>query len=210
MSTNSKSKLCSKVIYFDNNSTTLMCKPALQNFTKWLSCYNPSSDSKIAKPSKKLLEMAIDDLLNRCGTSTATHRVIFTSGASESNCLIIKSCVRAYKKKLIEKNRDTKPHIIASAMEHHSIMDCLYHLEKDGDIEVSYVEPRIFGNIIASDVEKLIRDNTCLITVMYANNEIPIINNVELIGDMAHKYKIPLHSDCVQIFGKYKIDMKAE
>ena len=96
-------KSCSDIVYFDNNSTTLICNQAKTIYCKWLSCYNPSSNSKIAKTIQQLLEKSRDFILAHCGVSSATHTVIFTSGATESNCLIIKSCVRAYKKKLIEK-----------------------------------------------------------------------------------------------------------
>lgn len=206
MSSYSK-KSCPKPVYFDNNATTLICAPAKKVYAEWLSCYNPSSDSRIAKPAKQLLEKAQDAILAHCGVSTATHTAIFTSGATESNCLIIKSCVKSYKKKLAEKGSDLKPHIISSALEHHSIMECLEDLESVGEIDVSYVEPTIYGNVLAKDVEKELRPNTCLITIMFANNEIPVINNIEEIGEMAHRNRIPMHSDCVQIFGKYKIDV---
>jgi len=203
---NSK-RACTKAIYFDNNATTLVCRQAEKAFMDWLSCYNPSSDSKIAKPAKKLLEAMRDSLLAHCGVSTATHTVLFTSGATESNCLIIKSCVAAYKKKLNEKGSELKPHVISSETEHHSIIECLHALEKIGDIDLTLVAPTIYGNILPEDVEKEIKPNTCLITIMFANNEVPVINNVESIGAIAHKHHIPVHSDCVQIFGKYKINI---
>jgi cysteine desulfurase len=200
-------KACPDVVYFDNNATTLVCPLAKKVHMSWISCYNASSDSKIAKPAKAMLEKAQDILLAHCQVSSATHTAIFTSGATESNCLIIKSCVRAFKKKRLEKGVDIKPHIVASATEHHSIMECLEDLVASGDIEVTYVRPTIYGNILPKDVEKAIKFNTCLITIMFANNEVPVINNLEEIGKIAHASKIPVHSDCVQIFGKYKIDM---
>jgi cysteine desulfurase len=201
-------KSCPDPIYFDNNATTLICPPAKKVHMEWLGCYNASSDSKIAKPAKMLLEKASDYVLAHCNVSSATHTAIFTSGGTESNCFIIRSCIKAYKKKLIEKNSPLKPHVITSSMEHHSIMECLKDLEDTGDIEVTYVAPSIYGNILAEDVEKEIKPGqTCLITIMFANNEVPVINNIEEIGLIAHKNRIPLHSDCVQIFGKYKIDM---
>lgn len=208
MTSNYGKKSCPTPVYFDNNATTLICNPAKKIHTEWLSCYNASSDSKIARPAKQLLEKAQDALLAHCGVSTATHTAIFTSGATESNCLIIKSCVKAYKKKLMERSSELRPHVVASATEHHSIMECLHDLEETGDIEATYVEPTIYGNILSEDVERAIKPNTCLVTVMFANNEIPVINNVEEIGDVAHKHRIPVHSDCVQIFGKYKINIQ--
>lgn len=208
MSASFGKKSCPNPVYLDNNATTLICQPAKKVHIEWLSCYNASSDSKIAKPARALLAKAQDVILAHCGVSSATHTALFTSGATESNCLIIKSCVKAYKKKLMEKGSELKPHVVASELEHHSIRECISDLEESGEIEVTLVEPTIFGNILADDVEKSIRPNTCLITVMFANNEVPVINNIEEIGAIAHKHRIPLHSDCVQVFGKYKIDIK--
>jgi cysteine desulfurase len=207
MASSFSNKGCANAVYFDNNATTLICEPAKKEHTKWLGCYNASSDSKIAKPAKNLLEKAQDALLAHCGVSTATHTVIFTSGATESNCLMIKSCVKAYKRKLLEKGSELIPHVVSSSTEHHSIIECLHALEESGEADVTLVDPTIYGNIMPEDVEKAIRPNTCLISIMFANNEVPVINNVESIGEIAHKHRVPMHSDCVQIFGKYKIDI---
>lgn len=201
-------KSCPNPIYFDNNSTTIICQKAKDVFKSWLECYNASSDSKFAKPAKKILEKANDDLLSHCNVSSATHSAIFTSCGSESNCFIIKACVKAYKRKLDEKSSILKPHIIVSAMEHHSILECCKDLEETGQVDVSYISPTIYGNIIAADVEKEIKPSTCLISIMFANNEVPVINNIAEIGAVAHRRNIPMHSDCVQIFGKYPIDLK--
>jgi cysteine desulfurase len=197
----------SDTIYFDNNATTLICAPAKKTYIEWLSCYNASSNSRLAKPIKTVISKATDILLDHCNISTATHTAIFTSGATESNCFIIRACVKAYKKKLIEKNSTMKPHIICSALEHHSSIECLKDLEETGDVDVSYIIPTIYGNVLPEDVEKAIKPNTCLITIMFANNEIPVINDIKSIGKIAHKNNIPMHSDCVQVFGKYKINV---
>jgi cysteine desulfurase len=202
-----RKKSCQNIVYFDNNSTTLINVQAKKIHSEWLECYNASSDSKIAKPAKQQLERATDAILAHCGVSTATHTALFTSGATESNCLIIKSCVKSYKRKLIEKGSELRPHIITSALEHHSIMECLHDLTECGDIDVSYIEPTIYGNILPEDVKSAIQPNTCLITIMFANNELPVINNLSEIGEIAHERRIPVHSDCVQVFGKYKINM---
>ena len=200
-------KLCSTVVYLDNNGTTLVCPTAKKVHSEWLSCYNPSSDSKIAKPAKQVMEKASDAILAHCGVSSATHTAVFTSGGTESNCFIIRSCCKAYKKKLAEKGSELRPHIVLSAIEHHSIMECVRDLVESGELDASYVQPTIYGNILPQDVEKEIRPTTCLISIMYANNEVPVINNIREIGLIAHNNHIPLHSDCVQIFGKYKIDI---
>jgi len=196
------------IIYFDANATTLICDKARKVMNEWAVCYNASSDSKIAKPVKQLIETASNAILTHCKVDASTHTAIFTSGATESNCFIIKACVRSYKKKLVERGSDLKPHVIISALEHHSIIECIKDLLIDGCIDVSYITPTIYGNVLPQDVEKEIKSNTCLISIMYANNEIPVINNIREIGKIAHERRIPMHSDCVQIFGKYKINMK--
>lgn len=195
------------MVYLDNNSTTLMCPAAIKVQNQWAQCYNASSDSKISKPARQMIEKARDIILHRCKVSSATHTVVFTSGATESNCFIIRACVKAYKKKLAEKNSYLRPHLILSAVEHHSSIECAKDLVECGDADVSYITPTIYGNILAEDVEEAIKPNTCLISIMYANNEIPVISNITEVGQVAHKHRIPLHSDCVQIFGKVSIDI---
>lgn len=206
MTTTTK-KTCATSIYFDNNGTTLICKPAEKIYIKWLKCYNASADNKLALPAQTLLENATNYVANHCNVNVATHTVLFTSGASESNCFIIKSCAKAYKKKSLEKGSMLKPHIITSATEHHSTIACINQLVEDEEIDATYIQPTIYGSILPADVEKAIKPNTCLISIMYANNEVPVINNIEEIGAIAHKNRVPMHSDCVQMFGKCKIDM---
>jgi cysteine desulfurase len=195
-----------KIIYFDNNATTMVCDYAKKASAKWISAYNVSTDSHIAQPAKKLLSDCINRILAQCGVNTASHTALFTSGATESNSFILRACVASYKKKLFEKNMaHTKPHIIISSTEHSSIIECARHLEENNDAEITRIAPTIYGNVLAEDVVEAIKPNTCLICVMYANNEIPVINNIDAILDKIGD--IPLHCDCVQLFGKYKIDL---
>lgn len=200
----SKSKV-NNFIYFDNNATTLMSNPAKTALINWLDCYNPSSDSRAAKPARDILEKSKDALLAHCGVSSASHSVIFTSGASESNCFILRACVKAFKKKLLDQGSALIPHVILSATEHHSSIACVTDLMESGDAEVTFLEPTIYGNINPTEIERAITTTTCLISIMYANNEVPVINDIKTIGSIAHKHHIPLHSDAVQVFGKYPV-----
>jgi cysteine desulfurase len=199
--------LKSNCVYFDNNSTTAVCPSAYKECMEWIDCFNPSSDSKFARSTKRILEQAADAILAHCGVNSASHTVIFTSGATESNCMIIRSTVKSFKKKLREVGQQLKPHIIFSATEHHSIIACIKDLFDAGEIEYSEIKPTIYGNVIPTDVEKEIRTETCLITIMCANNEIPVLNDVKEIGRIAHSHGKPFHSDCTQVFGKIKFDM---
>ena len=186
-------------IYFDNNATTLICKSAKDACVKYLSCYNPSGDSKLSKSVKRMMDQAVDYILAHCGVNKTTHTVIFTSGGSESNCFVIRAATKAY-----HKQTGNKPHVILSATEHHSSIECV----KDLEIEATYVKPQSDGSILARDVEAVIQPNTCLITIMRANNEIPVINPIGAIGKVAHHHRIPFHSDCVQTFGKFQLNMQ--
>lgn len=198
-----KKTIPKKIIYLDNNGTTIICPEAANAYKKWLKCYNASSSSVVSKSAKEMMEVAKKYIMKHCGVDSKKYTAVFTSGATESNCFIIRSTVEAYRK-----IRKIKPHLIISSIEHHSIIECARSIEEAGYAEVSKVEPNMYGCILAEDVEKLIKPNTCLISIMYANNETGAINNIPKIGELAHKYKLPLHTDAVQLFGKYPINLQ--
>lgn len=196
-----RSKSRHKTIYLDNNSTTLICPPAKKIFNKYISGYNASSGNNFSVILQNKLNDSIDFILNHCNVNKNTHKVIFSSGSSESNAFAIRSVVKSFYKKT------RKPcHVIASLYEHKSVLDCL---EDIIDLQVSYIKPNIDGTINISDIKKEIKDNTCLITIMASNNEIPVINDIYSISMLAKNHNIPFHSDCVQIFGKYHIDLQS-
>lgn len=189
-----------KVIYFDNNGTTLICKDGEKAQREHLRCYNPASDSSVSQPEKKVLEDArkyLASLINATNMS-----IIFTSGATESNCCILRSVAEAYKRLT-----NTTPHFIVSEIEHASIIECVNSLVKNKCIQVTWIKPTLVGSIQPKDIEKAIKSNTALIVAMYANNELGTITDIKQISDIAHKHDIPVFSDCVQIFGKHKIDL---
>lgn len=191
----------SKVIYLDNNATTKLCKKAKEAMLLWLeSKSNPSADSIIAKQSKLLLKKSRDFVKTHCGAKDYT--VIFTSGASESNCFILRASVEAYRR-----HRNKKPHIITSATEHNSITKCCMSLRDNNKADITFIQPNAYGCIIPELIAKAIRPNTALISIMYANNELGCINDVKRIGEIAHNKNIPFHTDATQSFGKFKMDM---
>lgn len=195
------------IVELDNNATTRVCAAAKKAYFDFIDCPNASTSSKYAKPIQRAVENTRDDILRHCGVNSATHTVLFTSGASESNSMIVRMCVKSYKKRLRKKGIKVKPHVIISAIEHNSILDCANDLYECGEIELSIVQPSIYGVISKESVEAEIRDNTCLVTVMYANNEVPAINNIKEIGKIVRGHGVPMHSDCVQIFGKYMFNI---
>jgi cysteine desulfurase len=192
-----------KVIYLDNNGTTQLCKDGKNAMVKWLdSRSNPSSDSIIAKKSKDLMEYAKKYIINHCGGSYDKYTVLFTSGASESNCFILRSVVESYKK-----HTKKKPHIITSSTEHKSIIRCCNSLKENGYANITYIEPNAYGCISPDLISKAITSSTALITIMAANNELGCINDIKKIGSIARSRNVPFHTDAVQLFGKYKIYM---
>lgn len=191
-----------KIIYLDNNATTIICPPAAEEFKKWLPCFNPASDSHTVQPIKNLIEKSKDYIEKHCFLDPKKYTIVFTSGATESNCFVLRSTAEAY-----SRLRNTTPHFIISNTEHSSILDCCISMQECGQIELSLVQPNIYGCILPAQIEKNIQDNTALVSIMYAQNEIGSINNVCEIAKIAHKYKIPFHSDAVQIFGKCQLNI---
>lgn len=198
------------LIYLDNNGTTIPHKKVVELVKDWTSAYNPSSDSKWAKVSGAMIEKVRLAIHKHCNTSPQTHTVLFTSGASESNSTIIRDCAYSFRRMT-----QTRGHIISSAIEHHSVLKCLEDLKDEGAISYSLIAPNIYGTINVSDVEKEIDSirakglPIALITIMFANNELGSINNIKGIGELAFKNKIPFHTDAVQVFGKFTIDLPA-
>lgn len=197
-------KPCRKknIIYLDNNGTTKLCKESIKAMNNWLdSCSNPSTGSILGIKAKQMIDNARKYIKKHCGDNDC--KVIFTSGASESNCFIIRSIIDKYKGKKV-------PTIITSAIEHKSILSLCKDLQDEKRIKLVIVNPDKYGHINPIDVEKKIKENKCikLVSIMAANNEIGTINSIKKIGLIAHKYKIPFHTDAVQIFGKYLMNMK--
>lgn len=205
--TDAESKLEKQISYnFDANAHTPLCSEAMHAVGNYINmAINPGSDSKTARPVKKMIQDSIDGILALCHTSTADYTCVFTSGATESNSFVLRSVVKAFNRKAAEHNLHIKPHVITSSTEHNSILSCLEDLEKSGEVEVTYIGPTIYGNIKASDIKAAIKKNTCLISIIYAGNELPIINNITDIATVARENNIPLHTDAVQIFGKYPV-----
>jgi cysteine desulfurase len=193
------------MIYLDNNATTKVCDEAKNAMTTWIqSCSNPSSASKIAEAGKILIDKFKQQICNVCNINEKTYEIVITSGATESNCCLIRMTVDAWYRMFPDK----KPHIITSTIEHKSIMECLHQLDEiDHKVDVTYINPNIYGIIDPQVVEQAIQQNTILITIMFANNELGSINPITKISQVAHKHNIPFHSDTVQLFGKIPIDM---
>lgn len=198
------------LIYLDNNGTTIPHVKVVELVKDWTTSYNPSSDSKWAKACSGMIDKVRQAIHKHTNTTPQTHTIIFTSGASESNSTIIRDCAYSY-----YRLTKTRGHIISSAIEHSSVLQCLENLKDEGVISYSLISPNIYGTVNVADVEKEIDSvrskglPIALITIMFANNELGSINNIKGIGELAFKNKIPFHTDAVQVFGKFVIDLPA-
>ena len=189
-------------IYADNAATTKMSDAAIEAVTECMKNYygNPSSLYSLGQRAKEKLEEAraeIAELIN-----AEPREIIFTSGGSESDNQALLSAALAGKKK-------GKTHIISTAFEHHAILHTLKKLEKNG-FEVTLLPVHENGIIRLEELSDAIREDTCLVTVMTANNEIGTIQPISEIGSLCREKGIWFHTDAVQAVGHLHIDVKAQ
>ena len=179
----------SKLIYLDNAATTSV-RPEVFEAMKpyYLENYsNPSSVYSFAGEAKKAMEDARKVIADSLGA--AATEIYFTGGGSESDNWVLKGVAEAYSSK--------GKHIITSKIEHHAILHTCEYLEKHG-YEVTYLDVDEEGLVSPEEVEKAIRPDTILISIMFANNEIGTIEPIKEIGEIAHKHDILFHTDAVQ------------
>lgn len=186
------------LIYLDNNATTKVDEEVLNAMLPYLKNEygNPSSIYSFGKETKKKIIDArrkIATLLN-----AEENEIVFTSCASESNVTAIMNAV---------KNNLDKKHIITTKVEHASIIETMKNLEKSG-YNISYLSVDNQGKLNIDEINSLITDDTFLICVMMANNEIGNNYPIKEIGKIAKEHGIIFHSDAVQAIGKIKIDVK--
>jgi cysteine desulfurase len=189
-------------IYLDYNSTTPVDKRVLEKMLPYFSenFGNASSRSHLyGWTAQEAIEVArgqVAELIN-----ANPKEIVFTSGATESNNLAIKG--------LFEINYPNKKHIITVQTEHKAVLDVCEHLEKLG-AEITYLQPDASGLISIAQIEKAIRQDTFLISIMYANNEIGTIQPVKEIGEFTRKNNIYFHTDATQAIGKIEIDVERD
>ena len=189
-------------VYADNAATTKISNAALQAMMPAFETYygNPSSLHSVGQEAKEVLENARERLASCIGCEP--REIYFTSGGSEADNQAILSAARLGEKK-------GKKHIISTAFEHHAVLHVLQKLEKEG-FEVTYLDVKTNHNITAEDVKNAIRPETCLVTVMYANNEIGSILPISEIGAVCKEAGILFHTDAVQAVGHLAIDVKKQ
>ncbi|MDD6434015.1 MAG: cysteine desulfurase NifS [Ruminococcus bromii] len=187
-------------IYADNSATTKIAPEVLDKMMPYLTTYygNPSSLYKIGGKAKEAVEKARENIAKNLGAAHASE-IYFTSGGSESDNWALKGVCHALKAK-------GKKHIITSKFEHHAILHTCKALEKEG-FEVTYLDVYENGIVHPEDVENAIREDTAIVSIMYANNEIGTIQPIKEIGEICKKHKVLFHTDAVQAAGYVKINV---
>ena len=189
-------------VYADNAATTRMSQTAINAMLPYLDKVygNPSSLHSVGQEAKEALEAARDTVAACLGCQS--REIYFTSGGSEADNQAIVSAARFGARK-------GKKHIISTAFEHHAVLHTLNRLEKEG-FEVTYLDVSQGHNITARQVRDAIREDTCLVTVMYANNEIGSVLPIAEIGAVCKEKGVIFHTDAVQAVGHIAIDVKAQ
>ena len=187
-----------KVIYLDNAATTKVneevLKEMLPYFTEVYS--NPSAVYSFAAEGKKAVMEARNQVASVIGAKP--EEIYFTGGGSESDNWALKAAAEAY----AEKGR----HIITTKIEHHAILHTCEYLEKKG-FEITYLDVDSDGRISLEELEKAIRSDTILVSVMTANNEIGTVEPIAEIGRIAHEKGTLFHTDAVQAYGHIPINV---
>ena len=189
-------------VYADNAATTRMSRTAVDAMMPYFTeiFANPSSLHSPGQQAKEALDAARKTVADCLGCEP--REIIFTSGGSEADNQAILSAARNGAKK-------GKKHIISTAFEHHAVLHTLAKLEKEG-FEVTYLDVREGHNVKASQVRDALREDTCLVTTMYANNEIGSVLPIEEIGAICAEAGVPFHTDAVQAAGHLHINVKEQ
>ena len=190
------------MIYADNAATTKMSETAKNTMISVMNenWGNPSSLYSHGQRAKEVLEEARQKVAAAIGAEP--REIYFTSGGSEADNQAIMSAAEIGKKK-------GKTHIISSAFEHHAVLHTLEKLEKEG-FEITLLDVHENGIVVPSEVEAAIKDSTCLVTIMAANNEIGTIQPIREIGEICRRHGVLFHTDAVQAVGHIPIDVNAD
>jgi cysteine desulfurase len=187
-----------KRIYLDYAATTPVKEEIFQAMKPYFteSFGNPSSVYSYGREGKQAIDTARGQIAKAIGAKT--DEIFFTGGGSEADNWAIKGIAYA--------NKNKGKHIITSNIEHHAVLHTCEYLEKEG-FKVTYLDVDEYGQIRIEDLKKAITDETILITIMFANNEIGTIQPIKEIGEIAKEHKIYFHTDAVQALGNVDIDV---
>jgi len=189
----------SRKVYLDNNGTTPPYKSVVETASKSSFLGNPSGI--YANEAKKIVEgfrSRVKEILH-----APDHKVIVTSSGSESNNLIIRSCVDKY----IQEHSGQRPRLIMSETEHKTSLLCGEQLHRNGRATLILIPVDGSGHVDINRLEGSISPDTCLVSIMHINNETGGVNDIGTIAEICAKHRVPFHSDIVQSFGKIPPDL---
>ena len=187
------------MIYADNAATTKMSEAAIKTMISVMNDNfgNPSSLYSVGQRAKEILEQAREDVAKVINAEA--REIYFTSGGSEADNQAILTAAAIGRK-------TGKMHIISTAFEHHAVLHTLEKLKKEG-FDVTLLDVHENGIVVPEELEAAIRPDTCLVTVMFANNEIGTIQPIREIGGICRKHGILFHTDAVQAIGHIPVDV---
>lgn len=189
-------------IYADNAATTKMSQTAVEAMLPYFTeCFgNPSSLYEEGQKAREALETAREEIARIIHASP--REIVFTSGGSEADNQAILSAAALGEKK-------GKRHIVSTAIEHHAVLHTLKKLEKQG-FDVTLLPVHEDGIVRPEELKAALREDTCLVTVMYANNEIGTLQPIREIGELCKEKGIPFHTDAVQAVGHLSMDVERD
>lgn len=190
-----------KFIYADNAATTAVSNKVLEQMMPYFNEQygNASSLYSFGQKAKAAVNKAREQIASAIGAENS-NEIYFTGGGSESDNWAIKGVAHSMAKK-------GKKHIISTAFEHHAVLHCLDKLKKEG-FEITLLDVHSDGLVRVDELEAAIREDTALVTVMYANNEIGTVQPIKEIGEVCKKHRVIFHTDAVQAVGNIPIDVK--
>lgn len=186
-------------VYLDNAATTAVRKEVVDAMLPYFTEYygNPSSLHSFARDAEKGISTARAQVAKAIGADVG--EIIFTGGGSESDNMVLHGIVAA--------NRKKGNHVITSAVEHHAILHTLAAMEKSGEATVTVLPVDEYGRVTAEQVENAIREDTVLVSIMFANNEVGTIMPIPEIGAVCKKHGVVFHTDAVQAVGHIPVNV---
>ena len=183
------------MIYLDNAASTAIHPDVLDAMQPYFTQEygNPSSIHRSGRVSRRAISDAREQISKLVGSTL--NEVLFTSGGTESNNMVFNIISQSKKK-----------HVVTSSIEHESVLQPCKKLESIG-FDVTYLPVDKYGMIDTKMLHDAIRDDTCLVSIMFANNEVGTIQNIRDIGKLCQKYDVPFHTDATQALGKISIDV---
>jgi len=186
------------MIYLDHNATTPVLPEVVEVMMPWLTerWGNPSSSYRMGREARKAVEEAREKVAALVGAEPG--QVVFTSGATEANNSALHAAVLS---------GEGRRHLVTSKVEHSAVLAYCEYLERHHGVEVTHLDVDSEGRLDPDAIDEAIRSDTCLVSLMWANNETGVIFPIPQIAEICRKHGVPLHTDAVQAVGKLPVDL---